>query len=413
MKEKTGNYRVLGKHVKQILDIISRERYRDTDEFIDTAIKILLTWESKHPENTIKIMQGLMPFTAEQEAFMALTMKPEEKERYFGNRSPDSRRMELEKQRALSSSNDDHMHLKDNLSSSKTFIRKFEIKKPDNVVEYNGYPLLSSFYSRFLPVKIVISVLGNMLYERNDWRVTLTDLRVASYDIVEEFSEEITNHEKINKIARNKKLSTGLPKKGKDEVNIEKMGQAQKRFKDHFVGKVRKNRKAKKDQITGAVAALGLICVFEENGEEYVTLTEKGKDFFLLHNTVIEDGDFTKGALSKDESDFILNNLISALPLEKMLIDTAISTIKNGQSGMDEKITDILDREFVKTAAKFVKENPESAHVHNIDKIDRMKDDFKMRTITGWRVATMGRLSEMQVITWTINERGDSEFTLN
>jgi len=34
------------------------------------------------------------------------------------------------------------------------------------------------------------------------------------------------------------------------------------------------------------------------------------------------------------------------------------------------------------------------------------------RKIIQWRLATMGRLTEMNVVNWTINENGDSEYSL-
>lgn len=72
-------YKIMDKHVVKIKDLVDNERYRNTDAFIDTAINILLTWESEHPEDSIKIMQSMMPFTPEQEKFMSGFLKPEQK----------------------------------------------------------------------------------------------------------------------------------------------------------------------------------------------------------------------------------------------------------------------------------------------------------------------------------------------
>ena len=75
-------------------------------------------------------------------------------------------------------------------------------------------------------------------------------------------------------------------------------------------GKIRKSRITKKEHFEGALSALDLIRATkdEEDDKVYVTLTEKGKKFFLMDNPVIQ-GEYEKGPLSKEESDFILKEL--------------------------------------------------------------------------------------------------------
>ena len=403
-------YEIMDKHAVKIKDIVDKERYRNADAFIDTAINILLTWESEHPEDSIKIMQSMMPFTPEQEQFMGAFVKPEQKEKHFGKGEQEEAEEELEKQKALSISDHDHKRLESNLDETLKFISQLEIKKPEYVYEYDGYPLLFRFYSRFFPVKIVISVLSNMLYEKNQTKVKFTDFRAAAYDIAEEISNHLTDMEKLDNIPRNKKISTGLPKKGKDTEEVGKIAQAQKRFKDQYIGKLRKNRDTKEEYSEGAPIALGLVYVFEENGELYVTLTEKGRKFSLMHNPVIS-GNYKNNALTKEESEFILNELIPDLELEKQFIDTALKVIKKDPK--KGKITDVLDEEFLKTLKKFKAKNPKMVKDYELNNLETLADEATKKRIVGWRVATMGRISELRIVNWEINSSGESEYSLN
>ncbi len=404
------NYAVMDKHAVKINDLIVNERYRNADVFIDTAVNILLTWESEHPENTIKIMQTMMPFTAEQEKFMGGFVKEEQRERHFGKGEQQEADDELEKQKSLGISDHDHLRLQSNMEKTYKYISEFEVKKPDCVYEYDGYPLLFRFYSRLFPVKIVISVLANMLYEKNQNKVKFLDFRAAAYDIAEEISNNLTSAEKANSTPRNKMVSTGLPKKGKGGEVLQKIAQAQKRFKDQYIGKLRKDRETKEEFAEGAPISLGLIYVFEENGEMYVTLTEKGRKFSLMHNPIIS-GNYKDSALTKEESEFILNDLISELELEKQFIDTALRVVKKPSKKL--KITDVLDEEFLKTFNKYKAKNPKKVKEHELNNLKTLSDDATKKRIVGWRVATMGRISEMRIVNWEINKSGESEYSLN
>jgi len=155
---------------------------------------------------------------------------------------------------------------------------------------------------------------------------------------------------------------------------------------------------------------LGLIYVFEENGEMYVTLTNKGKKFSLLHNPVIS-GNYKDIALTKEESEFILNELISDLELEKLFIDAALRVVKNPPK--KSKITDLLDEEFLKTFNKFKAKNPKIVKDYELNNLKTLSDEATKKRIVGWRVATMGRISELRVVNWEVNKSGESEYFLN
>lgn len=404
-------YNVLEGEAEKIRDLVAKDRFRNPTDFIDTALRILLTWESKRPEECNEIMLRLLPFTPEQDAYMKMMMKEKERIKHFGISETDRAYDEAQQQKSKAEKNDDHIKLRENLPNAMVYIENLKIKTPQNIIQYDEYPLLFSFYSRFLPVKIVINVLGDLLQQKNDWKIELKELRVEAYDIAEEISEKLVAYEKENDIPRNRKVSTGLPKKGQDDKDVEKIAMAQKRFKDQFIGKIRRSRVTKQDHFEGAPTALGLIYAFEDDETEYVALTSKGKEFFLLENPVIK-GEFGKSPLSNEESDFILKELIPQLGLEQKFVDTAIKTIESYSPNTGQKLTDTLDIEFHKTAKDYKTKNPSVAKNYNLNHLDSMKDSATERKIVAWRVATMGRLAELHVVKWKIDESGDSEFSL-
>ena len=165
---------------------------------------------------------------------------------------------------------------------------------------------------------------------------------------------------------------------------------------------------------------MGLVYAFEEEDKKFISLTEHGKEFFLMENPIIQ-GEYDKDSLTKQESDFILNELIPKRELEKKFIDIAVSVIKRFQQGSAipktlkkdyEKITVTLDRDIREAAREYIRKNPKEEEMYNINNLDELNEKTE-RKITQWRLATMGRLAELKVVNWVINPRGDSEYSLN
>jgi len=408
---------VLEIHANRIRELCSNKKYKNTDDFMKSAIEILLTWESEHPEECMQLMRNLMPFSPYQEAFMKQSMVPNELEKQFGILDIDKDQNEISQQKILGMSDEDHLKLRDNFQHTLKYVKALKITKPKNVIPYDGHPVLSGFYSRLLPVKIVITVLGHILERKKSSKVELKDLRLHGYDIAEEIAGTLSKYEKAHDIPRNEKMSTGLPKKGSEEKDEEKKAMAQKRFKDQFVGKVRKSRVTKTNHFEGALSALGLVyATQEEEDKVFVSLTELGKKFFLIENPVVQ-GEYEKGPLTKQEADFILKELIPQRELEKQFVDTAVSVIeripaKDRTTEDDEKITYVLDVEFLGTAKKYLDENPKVLELYNINHLDSLSNELTKRKITQWRLATMGRLAELKVVKWEIDDKGDSKYTL-
>jgi len=408
---------VLEIHARRVRELVESKKYKNPEDFLKTAIEILLTWESSHPEECMELMKNLMPFSQEQEGFMKQTMNPEELKKQFGDLEIVSDENEIAHQKKLALTDDDHLKLRDNFQHTKKYIKELKIQKPENIIPYDGHPLLSGFYSRLLPVKIVLTVLAHVLERTKESKVELKDARVTGYDIAEEIAEKLSKYENENNIPRNKKTSTGLPKKGKEDLDEEKIAMAQKRFKDQFVGKVRTKRGTNQKHFEGALSALGLVYAFEEDNNVFVSLTELGKKFFLIDNPVVE-GDYEKGPLTKQEADFILKELIPQRKLEQKFVETAISVIKRSSKNVPsneedyEKISYILDVEIRETAIEYLKKNPKAKEMYNLNHLEA-NNETTGRKISQWRLATMGRLAELRVVNWRINEKGDSEYSLN
>ena len=410
-------YSVLEIHARRIRELVETKKYKNPEDFLKNAIEILLTWESEHPEECMELMKSLMPFSPEQEKFMNMSMDEEYRKKQLGDLEIDKDQDEATQQRVLAQTDDDHLKLRDNFQHTKKYIQELKIETLEDTIPFDGYPLLSGFYSRFLPVKIVITTLGHLLERSKDEKIELKDLRVYAYDIVEEIAETLSKYENENKIPRNKKMSTGLPKKGSKDKDDEKIAMAQKRFKDQFVGKVRKSRKLESNHFEGALSALGLVSAFEKDNKVYVSLTQLGKEFFLMDNPVVE-GEYEKGPLTEQEADFILKKLIPQRELEQKFVEIAIGFVKNfrlpvvGDKKLAPKMTNLIDEEIKLEAIKYLKKNPKAQELYNLNHLESNNETVQ-RKITQWRLATMGRLAELKVVHWRINEKGDSEYSLN
>ena len=154
----------------------------------------------------------------------------------------------------------------------------------------------------------------------------------------------------------------------------------------------------------------------------YVTLTENGKKFYLLENSVFADDYST--AFSPDERKLILTKIMPARDLEMKLVKEALKIVKefeNEKLGDTQKITDRLDADFYFVIQQYTeKQNTALENQIKKDILEKTKEikewnatkkpeeDAKQSPIQAYRVATMGRLSEIGLIRWIIeaNDEG-------
>ena len=398
-----GEYAPMAADAKRIRELVVGGRYHSTSAFIDKAVSILLAWESEQPQDTIRIMQSMMPFTPEQEEFLKEKMKDAERKKDFGETGGE----ESARHAVLGISDLDHRRVRQNLEKAAERMREWAPPEPTATYGYDGHPLLFKMYSRFLPVRITMAVLANMLYESGGDHVGLDSLRGAAYDIAEEIGVRLVENEKKNNVGRNKRVSTGLPTKAADDsqAGVEKKAHVQKRFKDQYVGRVRRDRVARTGHADGAPAALGLVTMFEKNGRVEVTLTDAGRRFCMLENPVVSGEYAGGGALGDEEAAFILDELLPRLPLEHAFASAAVGAAE--RAGPEGATTPELDRVFLKEAKSFAKKHPEAGGRLGLEGLDKEATNAR---IVGWRVATMGRLAELGAVEWSVKKDGSSVF---
>jgi len=245
--------------------------------------------------------------------------------------------------------------------------------------------LIWYFYNRFFPVKLVIHVLAQIIaIQHKNW-IELADLQVQAFEFAEGVATKLKNFEISAKMARNKKLSTGLPASRMELIGFrgtskrkkeEKLIRGRTRFMDQIVGKyVPKNR-----MFSGACFDLGLIGVQQRDESSYVSLSELGKEFALLENPIL-DKDLFEAAFSDKEVYFIFHKIYSRFKLEEKIVKNIIEWLKK-ESLTSSQIDELFKREH----SEYISEQ---------------------------RIATMGRLSELQIVNWEIDREGKSQYSLN
>ena len=113
-------------------------------------------------------------------------------------------------------------------------------------------------------------------------------------------------------------------------------------------------------------------------------------------------------ALLKTESTFIRKNIIPKFPLEEMFVSKIEEKLKKQKLNARE-----IDAEFVTVVISWLRQE-ENKDLKNpwYSTMNGVRSDESV--VTPWRVATMGRLSEMGIVNWVIvRETNLSEFSLS
>jgi hypothetical protein len=263
--------------------------------------------------------------------------------------------------------------------------------------------LIWSFYNRFFPVKIIVNQLAIMMGTQNTW-IELSQLHDTAYGFAESLSSKLREYEESHNLVRNQKISTGLPTpisegnkgRGFQRQKMQSKVIASKiRFIEHFIGKL--TSKSPPFEFKGACFELGLMGVKVEGTTCLVTLTSLGRDFALLENPIL-DHDQYDGVFSDAESDFIVEKIISQFKLENKIVTKILDEIYT----KNQLIADDIDEIFVKEYLEYhKKEKPK-----NLKELNSFEKE-----IVRIRVATMGRLSELSKVKWTIDKAGKSVYS--
>ena len=350
----------------------------------------------------------------------------------------------------------------------------YSIEIPSNISEIalpdDGHPLISSFYSRFLPIKIAVTVLGHLMTENGETTVDYHTFRETAYDVAYAISTKIRHYEVRYRIKRHEKRSTGLPYAPvsstileSDLKEFQKIETSKARFQEHFVGMTKEswiNRQKKSEKLAsnglayfdGALNAMGLVNVvvtknkelpklnddtgkfeFEKTGsfDFKIGLTKEGMDFCHYKNKIFDNSiqSFHKVIFSNDESEFVREEIIGKIDLEDKLVKSIIKTIKhNSKLGVltRTKIPENkINSKYVKTPGekyidesvdlefeKWIENNKDTKfrEIRNYANPIPMNDDSdvemkaKKKRIS-IRAAIMGRLTELNQITWDIEPK--------
>ena len=423
-------------HQRKINQLVEAnpDRFRDADDFVFRAIDVYLAWE-KNPVKVIDKLTDMEP-TMLQFAFMQSMVEPAVlKEIYPGypekygnewkeflNSIPVGEKSEIESQvpQQIFASDNEFENVQTNLDVTREFIKQInfnEISKEGyDEIGFDGWPLLFTHYSRLLPVKIAITLLGNMVREQKSPVINYNDFRSRAYELAEEISKKLTVYEKENKKTRDEKISTGLPRPSIINEVTAKQALAEQRYKDRYFGKLKRSQDTGETTFEGALMALGVIKIFAKKKDVLITLTDIGKKFYLLDNPIIKGTNFP--AFSNEERKFQVTKIIPNRPLETELIKTATEIITY-EDALSTDITDTLDTEFENTLKNFVKTSNDKKFTDKIqrDIIDKTAEikknnEGKQTPVEACRIATMGRLAELGVVSWNINRDGKSEYEI-
>ena len=423
-------------HQRKINQLVEAnpDRFRDVDDFIFRAIDVYLAWE-KNPVKVIDKLTDMEP-TMLQFAFMQSMVEPtvlkqiypgypekygsEWKEFLDSMPATDKTTNESEVTQQTFTTDNEFENVQTNLDITKEFIKQInfnEISKEGyDEIKFDGWPLLFTHYSRLLPVKIAISLLGNMMREQKSPVINFNDFRARAYELAEEISKKLIVYEKENKKTREEKISTGLPRPSIISEVTAKQALAEQRYKDRYFGKLKRRHDTGETTFEGALMALGIIKIFAKKKEVLITLTDLGKKFYLLDNPIINGTNFP--AFSNEEREFLVTKIIPNRPLETKLIKTATEIITY-EDALSSEITDTLDTEFENTLKNFVKKSNDKKFTDKIqsdiiDKTDelRQNNEGKQTPVEACRIATMGRLTELGVVSWDINKEGKSEYEI-
>jgi hypothetical protein len=433
LKDISPDYKISPDHQKKIARALESGRFNDSREFVFRAIEVFLAWETNPSMATQKmtemspttaqyaLMQGMMDANALQQMYPGYPEAFGEEWNEFLKNNPNavpqqeaSSMGDAKNQQRARKHEGDLQILRDRHDKTVEYIEQIDFKEISlddeefEEVAFDGWPLLHTHYSRFLPAKIALSALADLMYEQKKPVVSLNAFKIAGYDIIEESSEEIHAYEKENKITRTSKISTGLPKPYEGDLTA-KEALAEQRWKDKVFGRMRKSKETGNYSFEGELMALGLIKIWRKNKEFQITLTELGKKFVILENPVIHNQISSLQPLSDSEKEFIARKIIPQRELELKVSKAAITIVKEADV-LSGEMADYLDQVFKEKIEEFCeKKSLFSEKVRN----DLLKKKSSGNDpIEGLRAATMGRLSELSIVSWEIDEHSKSVYKI-
>ncbi|MBT6646394.1 MAG: hypothetical protein HOB51_02595, partial [Thaumarchaeota archaeon] len=162
---------------------------------------------------------------------------------------------------------------------------------------------------------------------------------------------------------------------------------------------------------------------FEEKGKYdfSIGLTQKGLELYLYKNEIFNKNSekYRDKMFSKEESDFIFDKIIGEFELEKELVKNALAIItKNSKTSSDKKTRtkkskestdwrgEYLDEKLETSIKAWIQKHREDEEKYkNIFNVEAIENTKPLETI---RAAIMGRLVEINKVSWEIEEKTSS-----
>ncbi len=233
----------------------------------------------------------------------------------------------------------------------------------------SGVEMIHRFHTKILPVKFSLMCLSEMIVEKDNPWVSLTELKTYTLHSAKIFIEKFNSSAIRNKFKVNIGFPRQEPEEYKDSVHSYlSYERSSKRFTEQFVG--RKLQKHEGTQMGGACFEMGLIeakaLTYEEEKARglsntgsrkiYVTLGKNGKEFVSYKNDLIDFIYNSKenepdSIFSQQEREFYFKKILPKYKFEKMFVEhlmkhRQIEHTREIRMWFEEKFLEFCNSEF-------------------------------------------------------------------
>ena len=243
-----------------------------------------------------------------------------------------------------------------------------QVYPQDKIYGEESAGLIWIFHNRFLPIKIVLNIVAQIMARENKTWLNLDDFSDEIAKNIEKFVREIYQNTSLDSsvhqgfplpqealVERYEKMRKERPKSFRNNVRglrgsvDDKIRQlvstrqlsSRLRFFSQFVGK-----STMKDHglvYSGACFEMGLLAARGEKRELEITLSQRGLEFTKLKNPVISfaDGEKqnSKETFSKEERHFIKKEIVARYELEEIIVERILKMRKEILDGNQTEIS--------------------------------------------------------------------------
>jgi len=233
----------------------------------------------------------------------------------------------------------------------------------------SGVEMIHRFHTKILPVKFSLMCLSEMIVEKDNPWVSLTELKTYTLHSAKIFIKKFNSSTIRNKFKVNIGFPRQEPEEYKDSVHSYlSYERSSKRFTEQFVG--RKLQKHEGIQMGGACFEMGLIeakaLTYEEEKARglsntgsrkiFVTLSENGKEFVSYKNDLIDFIYNSKenepdSIFSQQEREFYFKKILPEYKFEKIFVENLmkhkqIEHTREIRMWFEEKFLEFCNSEF-------------------------------------------------------------------